>query len=126
MKSQAYAKENLEKARIIKNNLKQERGDEIRKFSPIQSKENLIATSCDNRKLSNLNANYNDFLNDVFANKTHQAYKLREKNDLKINFIETKYGQAFNRDDPEAEKKANDELQKRTLEKFKQLDSRLK
>ena len=35
MKSQAYAKENIEKAILIKNNLKQERGEEIRRFSPI-------------------------------------------------------------------------------------------
>ena len=79
----------------------------------------MLATSCDNRKINNalsiedlasqlnkpkayngfvgakskhVTPLYNDFLNDVFASKTHQAYKLREKNDLKVNFIETKYG----------------------------------
>lgn len=140
LKSQAYAKENLEKAIKIKNKYKDERSEEIRKFSPINSKETIIASSCDNRKIGNalsleeisntqvgfgvpkskqITPMYNDFLNDIFAQKQHQAYKLREKNDVKVNFISSKYGSAFNKDDPEAEKKINDELEKRTNEKFR-------
>jgi hypothetical protein len=32
---------------------KDERGEEIRKFSPINNKDTILASSCDNRKINN-------------------------------------------------------------------------
>lgn len=67
---------------------------------------------------SSVKPQYNDFLNNIFSNKQHKSYRLREITDKRVNYIETKYNTAFIKNDPLAEMKLNEETEKITNEKF--------
>ena len=67
---------------------------------------------------------YNDIFTNVFNPKQHQAYRLREINEKRTEFIAKKFENTWQTGDPELDKRIERELEERNKKLAKDHESR--